>query len=113
MSKPTLSSETNIQDKPPNNDGNWIQVCHRYRTEWVRTGDPVAFTPGCGLDEANAHLFPESKSEHSDELLPLRPLKRYEENTTWEAACVKVTGTPVILLLDDDPEKTAVKKNDK
>ena len=104
MSTTSLNTHIQVSNIDQPDTRKLVPVYHRYRTEWVREGDLVAFTPGCGLDEANAHLFPESKSEHSDELLPLRPLKRHEENANWEAACVKVT---------DDTEKTAAKKNEK
>ena len=93
-----------------------VPVYHRSRTEWVREGDPVAFTPGCGLEEANAHLFPNAKIENSDEVLPL---KRYQEPNTWATASawalahVKETGMPVELLLDDDKQETSANKNDK
>ena len=76
-----------------------VPVYHRWRTEWVRKGDPVAFTPGCGLETSNTHL---------EELLPL---KRYQEPVTWASVNVKSTGIPVQMLLDDEKEETPEKKN--
>lgn len=106
MSTTSLNTHVPVSNIDQPETRKLVPVYHRYRTEWVREGDLVAFTPGCGLDEANAHLFQDGKSEHSDELLPLRPLKRHEDHATWEAACDK-------MLLDDEPEKTTAKKNEK
>ena len=49
----SVSDEAFDSDQPPTDEPDWVLVYHRSRSQWIRQGDPVAFTPGFHLEEFN------------------------------------------------------------
>lgn len=51
-----IPDEAFYNGPPQATEPDLVPVYHRYRTEWIRQGDPVAFTPGFNLEQFNAHV---------------------------------------------------------
>jgi hypothetical protein len=50
-----IPDEAFFHGPPQATEPSLIPIYHRSRTEWIRQGDPVAFTPGFNLEAFNAH----------------------------------------------------------